>query len=176
MVAVSIRALSGSLRILEILAIRKGGGLALGPASEAAVGRLHEATPCLPGKGQRRQATLVTHEISRFPYKERMRTPGSSTGPARKGASVRAREGSVFREFLSLRHGIPSHDTFSRVFRLLDPVKFHACFLIFMRKFSETIQGVIAIDGKTLRRSFDRASKKSALHLVSAKARTRVFS
>ena len=37
-----------------------------------------------------------------------------------------------------------------------------------MRKFSETIQGVIAIDGKTLRRSFDRASQKSALHLVSA--------
>jgi len=73
-----------------------------------------------------------------------------------------------FREFLSLRHGIPSHDTFSRVFRLLDPIKFHACFLVFMRRFSETIQGVIAIDGKTLRRSFDRASKKSALHLVSA--------
>jgi hypothetical protein len=67
-------------------------------------------------------------------------------------------------------------DTFSRVFRLLDPVKFHGCFLVFMRRFSETIQGVIAIDGKTLRRSFDRASEKSALHLVSAKARKRVFS
>jgi predicted transposase YbfD/YdcC len=79
----------------------------------------------------------------------------------------RAKE-AFFREFLSLRHGIPSHDTFSRVFRLLDPVKFHACFLVFMRRFSETIQGVIAIDGKTLRRSFDRASQKSALHLVSA--------
>jgi DDE family transposase len=50
----------------------------------------------------------------------------------------RAKEG-FFREFLSLRHGIPSHDTFSRVFRLLDPVKFHACFLVFMRKFSETM-------------------------------------
>ena len=79
----------------------------------------------------------------------------------------RARE-AFFREFLTLRHGVPSHDTFSRVFRLLDPVKFHACFLVFMQKFSETIQGVIAVDGKTLRRSFDRASKKSALHLVSA--------
>lgn len=79
----------------------------------------------------------------------------------------RAKE-AFFREFLTLRHGVPSHDTFSRVFRLIDPVKFHACFLVFMRKFSETIQGVIAIDGKTLRRSFDRASQKSALHLVSA--------
>ena len=79
----------------------------------------------------------------------------------------RAKE-AFFREFLSLRHGIPSHDTFSRVFRLIDPVKFHACFLVFMRRFSERMQGVIAIDGKTLRRSFDRASQKSALHLVSA--------
>lgn len=79
----------------------------------------------------------------------------------------RAKE-AFFREFLTLRHGVPSHDTFSRVFRLLDPVKFHACFLGFMRKFSETIEGVIAVDGKTLRRSFDRASKTSALHLVSA--------
>ncbi len=79
----------------------------------------------------------------------------------------RAKE-AFFRKFLTLRHGVPSHDTFSRVFRLLDPVKFHACFLGFMNKFSETIQGVIAVDGKTLRRSFDRASKKSALHLVSA--------
>ena len=40
----------------------------------------------------------------------------------------RAKE-AFFREFLCLRHGVPSHDTFSRVFRLLDPVKFHACFL-----------------------------------------------
>ena len=79
----------------------------------------------------------------------------------------RAKE-AFFREFLTLRHGVPSHDTFSRVFRLIDPVKFHACFLVFMRKFSETIQGVIAVDGKTLRRSFDRASQKSALHLVNA--------
>ena len=77
-------------------------------------------------------------------------------------------ERGVLPRVLTLRHGVPSHDTFSRVFRLIDPVKFHACFLVFMRKFSETIQGVIAIDGKTLRRSFDRASKKSALHLVSA--------
>ncbi len=72
------------------------------------------------------------------------------------------------RQFLRLRHGIPSHDTFSRVFRLLDPVKFHACFLGFMQRFAETTEGVVAIDGKTLRHSFDRASGGSALHLVSA--------
>ncbi len=71
-------------------------------------------------------------------------------------------------EFLTLEHGIPSHDTFSRVFRLLDPEGFHAWFLGFMQRFAETCQGVVAIDGKTLRRSFDRASASSPLHLVSA--------
>jgi len=72
------------------------------------------------------------------------------------------------RQFLGLRHGIPSHDTFSRVFRLLDPVQFQASFLRFMKDFADTARDVIAIDGKTLRRSFDRASGKSPLHLVSA--------
>jgi predicted transposase YbfD/YdcC len=71
-------------------------------------------------------------------------------------------------DVLTLRHGIPSHDTFSRVFRLLDPAQFQACFLTFMRRFAEGCQGVVALDGKTLRRSFDRASSASPLHLVSA--------
>ncbi len=72
------------------------------------------------------------------------------------------------RQFLRLSHGIPSHDTFSRVFRLLDPAQFHACFLRFMEDFATAARGVIAIDGKALRRSFDRAAQKSPLHLVSA--------
>lgn len=72
------------------------------------------------------------------------------------------------RQFLRLKHGIPSHDTFSRVFRLLDPAGFEAGFLRFMERFAQTAPGVIAIDGKTLRRSFDRASGQSPLHLVSA--------
>jgi predicted transposase YbfD/YdcC len=72
------------------------------------------------------------------------------------------------KEFLPLKYGIPSHDTFSRVFRLLDPTQFHACFLAFMRRFAEGCQGVVALDGKTLKRSFDRAAAASPLHLVSA--------
>ena len=72
------------------------------------------------------------------------------------------------RSFLKLEHGIPSHDTFSRLFRLLDPEQFRAAFQRFMAKFSKTYQGVIAIDGKVVRRSFDRASGKSPLHMVSA--------
>ena len=72
------------------------------------------------------------------------------------------------RSFLVLQNGLPSHDTFSRLFRRLDPDQFRVTFARFMTKFSETCQGVIAVDGKVLRRSFDRASSKSALHMVSA--------
>ena len=72
------------------------------------------------------------------------------------------------RQFLTLPHGIPSHDTFSRVFRLLEPSQFRACFTAFMQRFAATCRGVVAIDGKTLRRSFDAASGASPLHLVSA--------
>jgi predicted transposase YbfD/YdcC len=72
------------------------------------------------------------------------------------------------REFLGLKNGLPSHDTFSRLFRLLDPAKFGAAFQRFMAEFAQQCQGVVAIDGKVLRRSFDKASRKSALHMVSA--------
>ena len=53
-------------------------------------------------------------------------------------------------------------------FRLLDPVPFEACFTRFMQRFAEGLQGVVAIDGKTLRRSFDRAAGKSPLHMLHA--------
>lgn len=72
------------------------------------------------------------------------------------------------RSFLTLANGLPSHDTFSRLFRNLDPDQFREAFQRFMAQFSEQLQGVVAIDGKVLRRSFDRASGKSALHMVSA--------
>jgi predicted transposase YbfD/YdcC len=72
------------------------------------------------------------------------------------------------RGFLKLEHGAPSHDTFSRLFRLLDPEQFRDCFQRFMAGFAEACRGVVAIDGKVLRRSFDKTSGKSALHMVSA--------
>lgn len=72
------------------------------------------------------------------------------------------------RSFLTLANGLPSHDTFSRLFRNLDPDQFRDSFQRFMAQFSEQLQGVVAIDGKVLRRSFDRVSGKSALHMVSA--------
>ncbi|EQD41980.1 transposase IS4 family protein, partial [mine drainage metagenome] len=72
------------------------------------------------------------------------------------------------RGFRVLEHGAPSHDIFSRLFRLLDPQRFGSCFQLFMARFAEACRGVIAIDGKVPRRSFDKASGKSALHVVSA--------
>ncbi len=70
--------------------------------------------------------------------------------------------------FLELKNGVPSHDTFSRVFRRLDPDQFRACFQKFVARFGETCTGVIAIDGKVLRRSFSPANAKSALMMISA--------
>jgi len=71
--------------------------------------------------------------------------------------------------FLDLPNGIPSHDTFRRLFERLDPEEFQKGFLCWIEALHEaTERQVIAIDGKTLRRSFDRAKGKSALHLVHA--------
>ncbi len=75
--------------------------------------------------------------------------------------------------FLPLPNGIPSHDTFSRVLGKLDPEAFGQWFLGFMAQFAQGVQGVVAVDGKTLRRSYDRAEGQSALHLVSAWAEER---
>lgn len=69
--------------------------------------------------------------------------------------------------FLELPGGIPSHDTFNRVFSMLDPASFNKCFIAWTQALAKKLDGVLAIDGKTLRRSFSSASKKTALHIVS---------
>ena len=74
-----------------------------------------------------------------------------------------------FRTFLELPHGIPSHDTFGDVFSRLDPEQFQQCFMAWTQAVSDLIPGeVVAIDGKTVRRSHDRNSGQRAIHLVSA--------
>lgn len=74
-----------------------------------------------------------------------------------------------FRRFLALPNGIPSHDTFGRVLALLSPGQFQECFLSWIQAVAQVVAGqVVAIDGKTLRRSYDRRSAKAAIHMVSA--------
>ncbi len=72
-------------------------------------------------------------------------------------------------EYVDLPHGIPSHDTFGRVFAQIDSKAFQESFLSWVKLVNLKMPGqIIAIDGKTLRRSHDRANAKEALHLVSA--------
>jgi predicted transposase YbfD/YdcC len=83
---------------------------------------------------------------------------------------ARAKE-KFFRRFLDLPNGIASHDTFRRVFQAICPQALQTCLLGWLgerRRAAGTEQEVIAIDGKTLRRTFDRAKGLGALHLVSA--------
>jgi predicted transposase YbfD/YdcC len=71
--------------------------------------------------------------------------------------------------FLDLETGIPSHDRFNAIFAAIKPAEFEKCLLSWITALHEVTSGqVIAIDGKTLRRSFDAASSKAAIHMVSA--------
>src|ERR1700736_1493238 len=73
------------------------------------------------------------------------------------------------KNFLKLPNGIPSHDTIGRVFSLINPVKFEKCFLEWVKQvFNRTGGEIIPIDGKTLRRSYDKKSGRSAIHMISA--------
>jgi predicted transposase YbfD/YdcC len=80
-----------------------------------------------------------------------------------------AKEG-LLRLFLRLEHGIPSHDTFSRVFRLLKPEAFELAFRRFMAAFAKAnglnLTGVVAIDGKALRGAYERGGRATPLQLV----------
>jgi len=74
-----------------------------------------------------------------------------------------------FATFLELPHGIPSHDTIGRLFSQLSPEEFEKAFLKWIYEIREISVGqIIAIDGKTLRRSYDKSSDKAAIHMVSA--------
>ncbi|MEI2581838.1 ISAs1 family transposase, partial [Scytonema sp. PRP1] len=74
-----------------------------------------------------------------------------------------------FKEFLELENGIPSHDTFARVFSRIEPKQFQECFLSWVKCVEQLTDGdLVAIDGKTLRHSYDAKNEKAAIHMVSA--------
>jgi predicted transposase YbfD/YdcC len=71
--------------------------------------------------------------------------------------------------FLALPHGIPSHDTFGRVFARLNPKRFQECFLAWTQAVAQLTKGaLVSLDGKTVKASFDRATASSPLHMLSA--------
>src|SRR5262245_44233033 len=71
--------------------------------------------------------------------------------------------------FLALPHGIPSHDTFGRVFARLNPTRFQECVLAWTQAVAQLTKGaLVSLDGKTVRASFDRATASSPLHMLSA--------
>jgi predicted transposase YbfD/YdcC len=76
----------------------------------------------------------------------------------------------LLRQFLRLEHGIPSHDTFSRVFRALEPDAFEQIFRRFMAAFAKAngikLTGVVAVDGKALRGAYERGKSSTPLHMV----------
>jgi predicted transposase YbfD/YdcC len=73
------------------------------------------------------------------------------------------------KQFLELPNGIPSHDTIARVFANLNPEQFQKCFRTWIESISKVTEGeVIAVDGKTLRHSYDKGAEKGAIHMVSA--------
>jgi predicted transposase YbfD/YdcC len=72
-------------------------------------------------------------------------------------------------KLLDLSSGIPSHDRFNAILAAIKPAEFEKCLLSWITALHEITEGqLVAIDGKTLRRSFDTASSKSAIHMVSA--------
>src|SRR5271165_2414205 len=74
-----------------------------------------------------------------------------------------------FAKFLDLRAGIPSHDRFNAILAAIKPSEFEKCLLSWITDLQEITTGqVVAIDGKTLRRSYDTTSGKAAIHMVSA--------
>lgn len=74
-----------------------------------------------------------------------------------------------FSSFLNLKHGIPSHDTFRRIFILLNPEKFLGIFISWVKSVTKDVDlEQICIDGKTLRKSFDKGKHSSAIHMINA--------
>jgi predicted transposase YbfD/YdcC len=128
---------------------------------------LEQFGACWEGLEDRRKGNARLHDLHELLIIALCCVLCGGQGAVDMASFAEAKE-AFLRSFLVLANGLPSHDTFSRLFRNLDPEQFRACIQQFMEEFSAQCAGVVAIDGKVARRSFDRASGKSALHMVSA--------
>lgn len=125
------------------------------------------------------RAENAQHDLMELLFIALLASLCGATGCADMAEFGRAKE-ALLRQVLSLGHGIPSHDTFSRVFRRLDPAAFEAAFRRFMVAFAQGAKidkprGVVAIDGKLLRRAYERGRRSMPCVMVTAwGARTRM--
>jgi predicted transposase YbfD/YdcC len=125
------------------------------------------------------RAENTQHDLMELLFIALLASLCGATGCADMAEFGQAKE-ALLRRVLSLDHGIPSHDTFSRVFRRLDPAAFEAAFRRFMAAFARGAKikkpaGVVAIDGKLLRRAYERGRRSMPCVMVTAwGARTRM--
>ena len=115
------------------------------------------------------RADNARHELLEVLFIALAATLCGAKGPSDMATFGQSKEG-LLRLVLQLQHGVPSHDTFSRVFRLLDPQAFEAAFRRFMAGFAKAngleLRGVVAVDGKALRGAFERGRQSTPLHMV----------
>ena len=115
------------------------------------------------------RADNARHELLEVLFIALAATLCGAEGPSDMATFGQSKEG-LLRLVLQLQHGVPSHDTFSRVFRLLDPQAFEAAFRRFMAGFAKAngleLRGVVAVDGKALRGAFERGRQSTPLHMV----------
>ena len=115
------------------------------------------------------RADNARHELLEVLFIALAATLCGAEGPSDMATFGQSKEG-LLRLVLQLQHEVPSHDTFSRVFRLLDPQAFEAAFRRFMAGFAKAngleLRGVVAVDGKALRGAFERGRQSTPLHMV----------
>jgi predicted transposase YbfD/YdcC len=115
------------------------------------------------------RAANALHELSEVLFIALAAVLCGAKGATDMALFGRSKEG-LLRQFLRLEHGIPSHDTFSRVFRVLDPQAFEKIFRRFMAAFAKAnslaLSGIVAVDGKALRGAYDRGKAATPMHLV----------
>ena len=118
------------------------------------------------------RAENALHDLTELLFIALLATLCGATGCCDMALFARTKA-SLLRPILTLKHGVPSHDTFSRVFRMLDPQAFERSFRAFMKAFAagakiKRARGVVALDGKALRRGYERGKSHMPPVMVTA--------